>query len=137
MRRAASLHADRARLDVGEEFDDPGTAQSAFRGGTIFALQRVDLKAILGNVDANSDIFPHGRPPSWWRSSDHLSALRCPLGGAVHIIKGASFFRIVPRLTSTSDALRPSSSNAKGSNAGQSQTVACSTTCMPHNLNHR
>jgi hypothetical protein len=78
----------RPRLDVGEEFDDPRTAQSAFRGGTIFALQRVDLKAILGNVDANSDIFPHGRPPSWWRSSNHLSALRCPLGGAVHIIKG-------------------------------------------------
>src|SRR5271167_901470 len=88
MRRAASLHADRARLDLGEEFDDPGTAQFAFRGGTIFALQRVDLKGILGDVDANSDIFPHGRPPSWWRSSDHLSALRCPHGGAVHIIKG-------------------------------------------------
>ena len=41
------------------------------------------------------------------------------------------------RLTSTSDALRPSSSNAKGSSARQSQTVACSTTSMPHNLNHR
>src|SRR5271156_4783627 len=88
MRGAASLHADRARLDLGEEFDDPGTAQFTFRGGTIFVLQRVNLKGILGNVDANSDIFPHGRPPSWWRSSDHLSALRCPLGGAVHIIKG-------------------------------------------------
>jgi Transposase DDE domain group 1 len=79
--------ASESTLDLGEEFDDPRTAQSAFRGGTIFALQRVDLKAILGNVDANSDIFPHGRPPSWWRSSDHLSALRCPVGGAVHIIK--------------------------------------------------
>ena len=64
------------------------------RGGTIFALQRMDLKAILGNVDANSDILPHGRPPSWWRSSDHLSALRCPLGGAVHIIKSTlPYFR--------------------------------------------
>src|SRR5271156_2190679 len=81
MRRAASLHADRARLDVGEEFDDPGTAQFAFRGGTIFALQRVDLKVILGDVDANSDIFPHGRPPSWWRSSNHLSALDAPTVG--------------------------------------------------------
>src|SRR5271163_3616389 len=94
MRRAASLHADRARLDLGEEFDDPGTAQFTFRGGTMFALQRVDLKGILGDVDANSDIFPHGRPPSWWRSSDHLSALRCPHGGAVHIIKGARLFRL-------------------------------------------
>jgi hypothetical protein len=28
------------------------------------------------------------------------------------------------------------SSNAKGSNARQSQTVACSINCMPHNLNH-
>ena len=44
---------------------------------------------------------------------------------------------ILPRPTSTSDALRPSSSNGKGSSARQSQTVACSTTCMPHNLNHR
>jgi hypothetical protein len=67
--------ASESTLDLGEEFDDPRTAQSAFRGGTIFALQRVDLKGILGNVDANSDIFPHGRPPSWWRSSDHLAAL--------------------------------------------------------------
>ena len=41
------------------------------------------------------------------------------------------------RLTSTSDALRPSSSNAKGSSARPSPTVACSTNCMPHNLNHR
>jgi transposase InsO family protein len=44
---------------------------------------------------------------------------------------------ILPRLTSTSDAPRPSSSNAKGSSARQSQTVACSINCMPHNLNHR
>ena len=44
---------------------------------------------------------------------------------------------ILPRLTSTSGALRPSSSNAKGSSARQSQTVACSINCMPHNLNHR
>ena len=29
------------------------------------------------------------------------------------------------------------SSNAKGSSARQSQTVACSINCMPHNLNHR
>ena len=36
-----------------------------------------------------------------------------------------------PRLTSTSDALRPSSSNAKGSSARQSQAVACSINCMP------
>src|SRR3984957_13551201 len=81
MRRAASLHADRARLDLGKEFDDPRTAQFTFRGGTIFALQRVDLKGILGDVDANSDIFPHGRSPSWWRSSDHLSALDAPTVG--------------------------------------------------------
>jgi hypothetical protein len=109
MRRAASLHADRARLDLGEEFDDPRTTQSAFRGGAVFALQRVDLKAILGNVDANSDIFPHGQPPSWWRSGDHLSALRCPLGGAVHIIKGealSGFRRLgMPVLSARSLAL--------------------------------
>ena len=41
------------------------------------------------------------------------------------------------RLRSTSDAPRPSSSNAKGSNARPSQTVACSINCAPHNLNHR
>jgi hypothetical protein len=41
------------------------------------------------------------------------------------------------RPTSTSDGLRPSSSNAKGSNDRQSQTVACSTNCMPHNLNRK
>jgi putative transposase len=36
-----------------------------------------------------------------------------------------------------SGALRPSSSNAKGSNARQSQTVACSISCRSHNLNHQ
>ena len=36
-----------------------------------------------------------------------------------------------------SGALRLSSSNAKGSNARQSQTGACSINCMPLNLNHR
>ena len=41
------------------------------------------------------------------------------------------------RPTSTSDEPRPSSSNAKGSSARQSQTVACSINCMPHNLNQR
>jgi transposase InsO family protein len=41
------------------------------------------------------------------------------------------------RPTSTSDEPRPSSSNAKGSNDKQSQTVACSINCMPHNLNQR
>ena len=44
---------------------------------------------------------------------------------------------ISPRLTSTSDGPRPSSSNAKGSNARPSQIVACSINCMPHNLNRR
>jgi putative transposase len=44
---------------------------------------------------------------------------------------------ISPQLTSILDAPRPSSSNAKGSSARQSQTVACSTNCMPHNLNQR
>ena len=41
------------------------------------------------------------------------------------------------RLTSTSGGPRPSSSNAKGSNARPSQIVVCSITCMPLNLNHR
>ena len=41
------------------------------------------------------------------------------------------------RPTSTSGALRPSSSNAKGSSARPSQTVVCSINCAPHNLNHR
>jgi putative transposase len=36
-----------------------------------------------------------------------------------------------------SGALRPSSSNAKGSNARPSQTVACSISCRSHNLNHQ
>ena len=41
------------------------------------------------------------------------------------------------RPTSTSDEPTPSSSNAKGSSARQSPTVACSINYMPHNLNHR
>ena len=44
---------------------------------------------------------------------------------------------ILPRPRSTSDEPRPSSSNAKGSSARQSQTVACSINCTPHNLNQR
>ena len=57
-----------------------------------------------------------------------------------YFVSEASVITTMPAITrasSTSDALRPSSSNAKGSSARQSQTAACSTTCMPHNLNHR
>ena len=38
------------------------------------------------------------------------------------------------RQTSTSDGPRPSSSNAKGSNARPSPIAVCSTNCVPHNL---
>jgi putative transposase len=41
------------------------------------------------------------------------------------------------RLTSSSGGPRPSSSNAKGSNARPSPIVVCSINCVPHNLNHR
>ena len=79
------------------------------------------------------------------RTASCLSTTTCP---AISNVRSPPSWRIttmpaitrastiLPRLTSTSDGLRQSSSNAKGSNARQSQTVACSINCMPHNLNH-
>jgi NAD(P)H dehydrogenase (quinone) len=84
----------------------PGTAQFTFRGGTIFALQRVGLKGILGDVDANSDIFPHGRPSSWWRSSDHRAVVR-----HLHLLPGSwlgtEVWRTSPRPTTEAGQNRP------------------------------
>ena len=75
---------------------------------------------------------PHpARPLPARRSRTPGSRLRgalqpCPLSRASTIL---------PRLTSTSGVLRPSSSNAKVSSARRSQTVACSVNCMRHRLN--
>ncbi len=47
----------------------------ACHGGGAFACQRVDLKIILGQIDADPDKLFHGRSPSLWRSYDHALAL--------------------------------------------------------------
>jgi hypothetical protein len=43
--------------------------QLALHGRRAFARQGVDLKIVLGEINANSDKFFHGRSPSLWRSS--------------------------------------------------------------------
>ena len=65
----------------------------------------------------------NARSPPSWRTTTMPAITRASI--------------ILPQLTSTSGALRLSSSNAKGSSARQSQTGACSINCMPLNLNHR
>ena len=78
---------------------------------------------ILLEQDDTSPAISNARSPPSWRITTMPAITRAST--------------ISPRLTSILDAPTPSSSNAKGSSARQSQTVACSTTCMPHNLNHR
>ena len=49
--------------------------QLARQGRAVFALKRVNLKIVLGQIDSNSDKLFHGRSPYWWRSGDHALAL--------------------------------------------------------------
>jgi hypothetical protein len=35
----------------------------------------MNLKIVLGQINANPDKLLHGRPPSLWRSGDHALAL--------------------------------------------------------------
>ena len=95
-RRAASLHADRARLDLGEEFDDPRRAQSAFRGGTIFALQRLDLKQFLAmstpiRIYFRMDGLPLGGGPA--TTFRHLDAPQAGPSTPSRRSRGSSVYR--------------------------------------------
>ena len=69
MRRAAGFHADKAGLDLRKEPVHFRARQLALHGRRAFARQGVDLKIVLGEINANSDKFSHGRSPSLWRSS--------------------------------------------------------------------
>ena len=69
MRRAAGFHADKAGLDLRKEPVHFRARQLALHGRRAFARQGVDLKIVLGEINANSDKFFHGRSPSLWRSS--------------------------------------------------------------------
>ena len=75
MRRTTRLHAHEAGFDPRKEFAHLQSRQLARYRRTTFALQRMDLKIILGQIDANSDKLFHGRSPSLWRFCDHALAL--------------------------------------------------------------
>src|ERR1019366_9403723 len=75
MRRTAGLHTDEAGLNLRKEFVHFRAPQLPRHGGADFANKRVDLKIILGQIDADSDKLLHGRSPSLWRSCDHALAL--------------------------------------------------------------
>jgi hypothetical protein len=49
--------------------------QLARHGAAVFALKGMNLKIILGQINANPDKLLHGRSPSLWRSGDHALAL--------------------------------------------------------------
>jgi hypothetical protein len=75
MRRAAGLHANDARLDSRKELVHLRALQLARHGTAVFALKGMNLKIILGQINANPDKLLHGRSPSLWRSGDHALAL--------------------------------------------------------------
>jgi hypothetical protein len=70
MRRAASLHSDDARLRLRKELAHRLAAELARRRMSIFALQSMNLKIVLGEINTDSDKLFHGRPPSLWRSGE-------------------------------------------------------------------
>lgn len=75
MCRTTSFHADAARLNLRKERAHRLAAELARRRMSIFALQSMNLKIVLGEINTDSDKIFHGRPPSLWRSSDHALAL--------------------------------------------------------------
>jgi hypothetical protein len=56
----------------------------------------VDLKIILGKIDANSDKLLHGRSPSLGRSGDHVLAL-----DAVEVRPSTSSIRMRARIAAS------------------------------------
>jgi putative transposase len=69
MRRAASFHSNAAGFDARKELMHLRPTQLALHGEVAFAGQSVNLKIILGQIDADSDKLFHGRSPSLWRSA--------------------------------------------------------------------
>jgi hypothetical protein len=67
--------------------------------------------------------------------SRRVRARGLSLSGLLRSLAQATAFACAA--TSTSDALRPSSSNAKGSRARESQTVACSINCRRRESRYR
>lgn len=75
MGRAARLHADQAWRDRSEVFVHADAAQLACRPRPGFALQPVDVKDVLAQINADSAKLLHGRSLPLWRSGDHALAL--------------------------------------------------------------
>ena len=75
MRRAAGLHPDQARLDLGEKLEHPRSRELARHDAPVLALKSVNMKIVLGQIDPDPDKLLHGRSPSLWRSGDHALAL--------------------------------------------------------------
>jgi hypothetical protein len=63
------------RLNLRKELAHRLAAELARRRMSIFALQSMNLRIVLGEINTDSDKLFHGRPPSLWRSSDHALAL--------------------------------------------------------------
>jgi transposase InsO family protein len=83
--------------------------------------QTLKNRILLEHYYLPGDLEPRS-PPSWRTTTMRDTTRAWPISR---------------RPTSTSDGPRPSSSNAKGSNARPSQIGVCSINCMPHNLNLR
>ena len=79
MRRTTGFHADKAWLDLRKEPVHFRARQLALHGRRAFARQGVDLKIVLGEINANSDKFSHGRSPSLLRSSGPRFGTLMPL----------------------------------------------------------
>ena len=75
MRRSASLHPDPAWRDALEELTKFRSREFSSHRGATFLLDRMNLKKVLRQIDANSDKGFHGRSPRWWRFGDHVLAL--------------------------------------------------------------
>src|SRR5947207_3481385 len=75
MRRTAGLHANPARLDLRKNLMYLRTLHLPRDRSAIFALKPMNLKIVLAQINRCSDKLRHGRPPSLWRSGDHVLAL--------------------------------------------------------------
>src|ERR1700734_3229520 len=75
MRRSASLHPYAAWRDALEELTKFRSREFSSHRGATFLLDRMNLKKVLRQIDANSHKGFHGRSPRWWRFGDHVLAL--------------------------------------------------------------
>jgi len=99
MRAGACFHADETRLEAFEKLQDLAAAQLAPEDHHAVQVDAVDLKDVLGQIDADGGSLFHGWLPSLVGFHDTpMWHIAMPEAGAVHPINGGKWLALAQDL---------------------------------------